>query len=677
MGGTAQLFTDIIETYRFKFLSSLTGRSRVMKNIKSDIHLDMSPITCSLKELSGIVLKKVDRTPYEATWDYLVSSYHYLSYKKMFGRRIKYLVMSGERIIAAISFNQGTNKIKVRDLYIGWTKEQREKNLEVIANNNRFLILPWVRVKYLASHILSIAARQVERDWKEYYGTRLLLLETFVDQSKYRGTSYLAANWKYVGNSSGYSRLRDGSYVYHGNQKGVYLYSLKGNFRKILQCEGKPNHRASQEQKCEEVLKMLAHQIIWEPDILEKAGITPQQVEQLSQKFMEYYRSYESSYNHIHQLPLGQVYLMGLMSKLERKSVEPIALQYLDTNGVRALQSFVSDSPWDYEKMKSLYKLRLSDRISDSKDGMITFDETDFLKKGKNSAGVMRQYCGVVGVTENCQAGIFMGYTGNRGYGLIDSQLYIPQKWFDEENEVLRKKCKFSDDIEYKDKCDICLDLLDKIRNEGGFPAKWIGCDSLFGSNHEFRDRISEMGYYYFADIRSNVCIWPTMPEMRPTKRKDKDGNPLEAWPVTKPISVKDFIMQDTSMWIETILGEGSKGPIRSHIKLFRVYENIEGLPGREVWMFVRKFADGELKFSFSNAPIDTPAEKLDKMSISRWTIEQGFEECKTELGMDHYEVRSYNGWHRHMLFVMMAHEFLCEVQNMFKKNKMRHFPKN
>jgi len=528
--------------------------------------------------------------------------------------------------------------------------------------------MPWVRVRYLASHLLSRAVRLVEKDWKECYGIRLLLIETFVDPSKYRGICYLAANWKYIGNSSGYSKVRDGSYSYHGKQKGVYLYSLRKEFRRILQCEEKPNHRASQKQKGEEVLKMLAHQIIWNPGIMEDAGITPEQIKVLSQKFLEYYRYYKSSYNHIHQIPLGQVYLMGLMSKLERKSVEPIALQYLYENGVRALQAFISNSPWNYETMDLLYNVRLSERVSVTEEGMITFDETDFVKKGKNSAGVMRQYCGV-GVTENCQAGIFMGYTGSKGYGLIDRRLYIPQRWFDDEHKDLREKCKFPEGIKYEDKCNICLELLEGIRKDGGFPAQWIGCDSLFGSSHEFRDALSQMGYNYFAGIRSNACIWPSIPEFRPANRIGKNGEPIKEWPVTKPIAVKDFINKDTSPWVETVLGEGSKGPIISHIKYFRVYENIDGLPGKEVWLLVRKFTDGELKYSFSNASGDTPLEKLNKMSISRWSIEQCFEESKTELGMDHYEVRSWHGWHRHMLFVNMAHEFLCEVQNMFKKD--------
>jgi SRSO17 transposase len=302
---------------------------------------------------------------------------------------------------------------------------------------------------------------------------------------------------------------------------------------------------------------------------------------------------------------------------------------------------------------------------------MINVDETDFLKKGKNSAGVMRQYCGRIGKVDSCQAGIFIGYASEKGYGLINGRLYVPEKWMDDEHADLRLKCKFPEEIKYKDKCSIFLDLLSEVRMSGYFPAKWIGCDSTFGANHKVRESLNKMGYYYFANIRSDMNIWPSMPEMRVANRKDKEGNPMEKWPTSKPISVYDFVIQDTSLWNEIVMGEGSKGPIINYIKTFRVYENIDGFPGREVWLYVRKFENGELKFAFCNAPGDTPLETLDKVALLRWSIEQCFEECKTELGMNHYEVRSYNGWHRHMLLVMVAHEFLCEVQNMLKKTSI------
>ena len=649
----------------------------MIRNIKSKTSVDMSPLTCRLKDLPRIILKRVDKTEDEKIWDYLVSQYHYLGYKKMFGYRIKYLVMSEDRIIAALSFNQGTKKIKVRDLFIQWSKENREKNLKVIANNNRFLIMPWVKIKYLASHILSKAIRIVRRDWKNKYGVELLLLETFVDKDKYNGTCYLAANWTYIGSSRGYSKVRDGSYAYHGNKKGVYIYILQKDFRKILKCEEKPvkkkpvNHHVSRKHIDEEVFTILAHKIYWEPKLLEKLGIITDNVAALSQKFAEYFSSFKNSFNHINQVSLGAVYLQGLMNNgIERKSIEPVALKYLGCKGVRPLQQFISRSPWHDKTMESKYNNHLSNRINDPESGMFTIDESDFLKKGKHSAGVARQYCGVVGKVENCQAGIFIGYASEKGYGLINSQLYVPKKWFGEDYDELRVKCKFPEGIEYKSKNSICLELLDKARKSGDFSAKWIGCDSAFGSNHKFRWSISEMGYYYFANIRVDMGIWPIMPQMRPSKRKNKDGDPIENWPISKPISVFDFVMQDTSMWNQVVMGEGSKGPIISYIKTHRVYENIDGLPGNQVWLYVRKFENGKLNFAFCNAPSDTPHEVLDKMALSRWSIEQCFEECKTELGMDHYEVRSYHGWQRHMLLTMVAHEFLCEVQNMFKKSQ-------
>lgn len=408
---------------------------------------------------------------------------------------------------------------------------------------------------------------------------------------------------------------------------------------------------------------MLGHKIEWEKDTLKKIGVTPEQVITIPEKLKEYFSFYQNCFNHVRQLILGLMYLTGLLSRLERKSLEPIALESTgNANVVRYLQLFITNSPWDTNKMGEMLKKRVTERIRDD-DGMITFDESDFLKKGKNSAGVARQYCGVVGATNNCQAGIFMGFTGKNGYGLLEGKLYVPEKWFDEEHESLRKKCKFSKDVIYQDKCTMCLNMLKKAINDEEIKAKWIGFDSTFGVDHKLRQKISEMNLYYFANIRSTMTIWSEKPIMIASKRKGAKPRPT-----TKPIKVENFIKEDNNTpWIESIIGEGSKGPIITHIKLFRVYENINGTVGEEVWLFVRRYSDGELKFSFCNAPADTPCEILDEKSISRWTIEQCFEECKTELGMDHYEVRSYIGWHRHMLFVMMGHEFLCEVQNMFK----------
>jgi hypothetical protein len=141
----------------------------------------------------------VYKTPMEPLWDYMVKKYHYLGYDKMFGPRLKYLVFCKDRPIAAISFNQAALQVGVRDCFIGWDKEQKHKFLPQIVNNNRFLVLPWVRVKNLASHLLSKAVSMLKIDWNKLYKKEPLLIETFVDKQHYKGTCYLAANWKYLG----------------------------------------------------------------------------------------------------------------------------------------------------------------------------------------------------------------------------------------------------------------------------------------------------------------------------------------------------------------------------------------------------------------------------------------------------------------------------------------------
>jgi SRSO17 transposase len=125
---------------------------------------------------------------------------------------------------------------------------------------------------------------------------------------------------------------------------------------------------------------------------------------------------------------------------LDRKSIEPIALRYQDENAVRPMQFFFQRSPWDDQKMLQLYQKRLAHLVN-YQDGMITLDGSDFPKKGANSVGVNRQYCGMLGKTDNCQAGVFIGYSGSNGNGLVDRRLYLPEKWFDEGHQELRARC--------------------------------------------------------------------------------------------------------------------------------------------------------------------------------------------------------------------------------------------
>jgi len=633
---------------------------------RTDYDFDKTPIECELRELYPLRFVLVSKTPLEPVWDYAVSEYHYLGYDMMIGPRLKYLVFSGILLLAAISFNQASYKVGRRDSYIGWNDEQRLKYLPLIINNNRFLILPWVKVKNLASHILSQSIKLIRTDWPAHHNAKPLLIETYTDATRYKGVCYKASNWIYLGETQGFAR-KGGAYTYHGSRKGIYVYPLKSDFRKTIGCAERPYVQTFNPEKERRAKKLVLQNHEWNPEIMKEAGITVDEIGKLAELLRDYHNYYKDCYTYKIQAVFGETYLMGLMSNLERKSAEPIALQYLGENDVRGLQRFFKDSPWHFEKMKELYQMRLSSTIS-APDAMLTIDPSDFPKKGKESAGVARQHCGALGKTDNCQAGVFIGYTSEKGYGLIDSKLYMPEKWFNDDYKERREGCAVPENLVFQTKIEIALELINDIKGKGYFPAKWLGCDSFFGRNAEFLDAVAD-DFYYFADLLSNMRVFTTDTKIVAPEYSGKGKQPVKMKASIKPISVYNIMEDGNIPWNTVVLGEGSKGPIISDVKCLRVFEYRDGLPGRESWLYIRKFTDGKIKYSLCNAPVDTPFETLNRVSLLRWPIEQCFEECKSELGMDHYEIRSYLGWHRHMLFVFLAQLFLLEIRLMFKKN--------
>ena len=172
-------------------------------------------------------------TEKEGLWDNLVEKYHYLGYQVLVGHYLKYLIYLDNEICGCIGFSDGVLHLKLRDAFIEWDKSMREKNLHKIINNSRYLILPWIQVKYLSSKILSMITRKVKIDWNEYYGYAPVLCETFVDKSRFAGTSYKAANWQYLGETKGQGRSGM-KYYYHGIKKDVYIIPLMKNWRKQL-----------------------------------------------------------------------------------------------------------------------------------------------------------------------------------------------------------------------------------------------------------------------------------------------------------------------------------------------------------------------------------------------------------------------------------------------------------
>ena len=166
-------------------------------------------------------------------WDYLVHHHHYLGLPKLVGEHLKYLVTINGQVVACLSWASAAWKVKARDQFIGWEDATKQRNLHLIANNTRFLIPDWVRVKHLASRVLALSLRRLNADWQRIYGHPIHLAETFVDISRFSGTCYRAANWVFVGHTKG-SAKKGNAYRYHGQPKAIYLYPLHRHFSRYL-----------------------------------------------------------------------------------------------------------------------------------------------------------------------------------------------------------------------------------------------------------------------------------------------------------------------------------------------------------------------------------------------------------------------------------------------------------
>lgn len=192
-----------------------------------------NPITQAVHELGPLSLRLVQGTAQSRLWNEYVARYHYLGYTPMSGAQLRYNAFAGEQLVACISFGASAWKLKDRESFIGWSEEQRARNLQLVVNNARFLVLPWVQSKGLASKILSRAARQLPQDWLQRYGYAPVLLETFVEFERHKGTCYKAANWINVGRTSGRGKKSTSTKALIP-LKDIWLYPLRKNFTAFL-----------------------------------------------------------------------------------------------------------------------------------------------------------------------------------------------------------------------------------------------------------------------------------------------------------------------------------------------------------------------------------------------------------------------------------------------------------
>jgi SRSO17 transposase len=368
-------------------------------------------------------------------------------------------------------------------------------------------------------------------------------------------------------------------------------------------------------------------------------------------------------------------YMSGQLSELERKSTEPIAIK-IEGGKVRAMQHTISGVAWDEEKMIKRYRRMVNEDMGDP-DGVLIFDESGFVKKGGDSAGVARQYCGPIGKVENCQVGVFAAYASPHGYALSDKRLFIPEKWFDDEYRGRRKKCGIPESAEFSTEPQQAVEMFQDIGASDDIPFKYIVADSIYGQSPDFIEEIDKcVGKIYMVSVSGNtLCRLKEPSVIRKTytyKGKTRSEDVVK-YPENKPVTVKSPAETLHSVfWYKRTVSEGTKGPIEYEFTKKEVILAKDGLPRKHVWLIIKRTTGDNPTYyhNISNAPVSARLKLFVWLSGIRWATEQCFEETETVSGMDHYEVRKFSGWNRHILTCISAHFFLWHIKiKLGKKN--------
>jgi SRSO17 transposase len=364
------------------------------------------------------------------------------------------------------------------------------------------------------------------------------------------------------------------------------------------------------------------------------------------------------------------VYLQGLLLDGERKSVEPLSRRVTlpDELAVKdpdqALQQFVNQSPWDHEPVLRRYRSLLADTFA-SKKGIFLFDDVSFPKQGKCSVGVQRQYCGALGKKANCQVAVSVHYVSPEGHYPLDLRLYLPEVWLSDKGR-LDKAGVPETERRALTKPEIALELLDGVRAEG-LPGRAVVADAGYGVSKDLRDGLEARRLTYAVGVTEDLVVFTREPRWevpgpsgggagRPRTRPrlaEGDAPPVALGELAKQVKLRRVTWR-----------EGTKGKLSGRFAWLRVWPGHGWRRGDcagegPVWLLIEEQADGQIKFAFSNLPPNAGMKKAVRLWKSRWPVEQGYQQMKEELGLDHFEGRSWRGFHHHCCLVMLAFGFL------------------
>jgi SRSO17 transposase len=343
---------------------------------------------------------------------------------------------------------------------------------------------------------------------------------------------------------------------------------------------------------------------------------------------------------------------------VERKNIGRIGEEVAESN-YQGMQQFISDSPWDHGALLAEVAGAAAALLGGHRDTALYLDETSFVKKGDASVGVQRQYCGRLGKLENCQVGVFACLGRGERAALVDFRLFLPAAWAADAARCARAKVPAAQRV-HRTKPELALEMVKAARARGS-DHRWIGGDEVYGNNRELTDALEDLGETFLMDVASNLQVWDAdpcpqppaaTPRGRPATRAKASRAAAQSLSVSE-LSARHFEKENRPL----TLRETTKGPLRAQLWVRPVWlwDPRHETHTRARLLIVRREADGSHKYSLSNAPAGTAWARLGYMQCQRFFIERAFQDTKSELGMAHYEVRGWRGWHHHIALCCLA----------------------
>jgi len=379
------------------------------------------------------------------------------------------------------------------------------------------------------------------------------------------------------------------------------------------------------------------------------------------QRFMDKFKNIFRRSDTMHS---AERYITGLLSDIPYKNCGMMAEHIAGTNK-QALQELITNSTWNQDELNR-QRIALMVENATVGDGAIIFDDTGFPKKGVCSVGVARQYSGTLGKVGNCQIAISSQYTDGKYTWPINAKLYLPESWANDPERLA--KAKVPEDVGFKTKVDIALDLLDEA-NRMGVKHNIVVADSFFGNNTVFLEGLETRGERYVVSVHKSFCVrfeHEIQTFTPPKKDPKKGGRPLTksgALALPPQYEVQNLINKiPQDQWKVITWRDGTKGPLQKEYSFLRVRWATGNKLGSQGWLVFERPVQGEkgdVKFLFSNLPLETPEVQIIEYFHRRHSIERFYQDAKDELGLDQYEGRRWHGFHRHFTLVMLAYSFL------------------